>query len=204
LRLRILATLVVAVCPLILHGATGMSISQFDSTLTIHNVSRSGSVVVLAFGHVPDAFRPKETASAVTLSDSDGDGDVMLSAPNAEAFVVVALDVASGDSAVLAPDGGNRGNGKAFGLLARSLQVNGNQISAAGSELTLVVLRAGTGVWTWQGGASESVNIKAVADNLEPLNPDTPPIGSIARGDTIIAIRPDTLETAVVRVGGAQ
>ena len=206
MRLRSLALALSFISSSLVFAAP--AITRNGEQLTIDGVTSGGSVLVVSFVNVPGSRRWKSRIDTSTVIDTDSDGVVSSTVASDGQSLTIAIDLASGASGTLQPQGRivPVPNSEPFPPLSQTLHVGATAIDAQGDSLDFLVVRAGVGVWWWHRG-DLSPTVPAISTELasaRALTAGTPSTTELAPADTVIAVRCDTLDRAMVQVGAAQ
>lgn len=191
----------------------------FDAqSLVASGLTPGGEAVWLGVSRELDGWVTKVVHWQGRVKDDDGDGVVTLElgepVPPASAWVVI--DLASGEMGLAAPEGSPAAE--------VPFPPDGIQVGADGpqgvvpdrfldarSQLSLLVVRPGTGAW-WErlgdGGEADDDGqtdgvVTASLEKLPALGDGGPAPAHLAAGDLVVAIDPDRLELYATRLSAA-
>jgi len=233
LRIRTLTVLILLALPLSLHAAATLTIDADGSRLAVGNLPPGDSVVAVSYVIVPDVRGELNAGRMVWQSrmrfcrrtDVNQDGIVYIFDPvslvqprpieNPSQTVLhtppnqsltIAVDLTHGDWGVRVPSEpvARVGYERSFPQLSTTLSAAAAavQLDAEGDELDFIVVRPGVG--TWRRLRREEAEGAVSVSAMEAVTGATPALTALQTGDVVIAVNTDTLDYAVVRVGGNQ
>jgi hypothetical protein len=233
LRIPTLTVLVLLCLPMSLHAAATLTIDVDGSRLAVGNLSAGDSVVAVSYVIVPNVHGQLNSDRMVWQSkmrfcrrtDVDHDGTVYIFDPvslvepqpteNPSQMVqhtppnqslTIAVDLNLGDWGVRQPSQPVAlvGYERFFPALSTTLSAPAEavQVDADGDELDLIVVRPGVG--TWRRLRREEAEGAVSLTEMAAVTGATPALTALQIGDVVIAVNTDTLDYAVVRVGGNQ
>ncbi|MEP7009931.1 MAG: hypothetical protein ABJC13_06385 [Acidobacteriota bacterium] len=220
---RIVSNLGFLVVSLFVLGRGDPSLAAPPLRLEIHGQSLVASRAqgkVVFFG-VSRQIDPDEIVTRRRLAelraDEDGDGVVTLALdrPVAPVSVWAAVDLASGDVAVVSPTGSRtpRGGFRGRGLGHRETGRGTVHDLRFQSELLVVRPGVGGGAWTLTAGdgnvgdedGDANGELETALDRMTPLDASPAPPEDFGPGDVVLLVDPRSLEVVLVRQpGGAK
>lgn len=195
-------------------------VSFEEQAVVVSGATPGGAVALFGVSQGFNGFTPYYLCDDGLLVDEDGDGAVRLELElplSKLRSVWTAVDLASGELSLAAPEGG--------ALTAHALP--GDALSAEGDALTVAVERwayalwvrpgreAGSGAWgaiVGDGGASdadgeENRQVRAAVSAFVPVRPAAPeseggPPERLSSGDLVVVVDPETLAISTARLAG--
>lgn len=197
--------------------SVGLDLSVEGSRIEIDGVSPSGQIILLGIAHEPllGAFQLSTWVEGIVDEDGDALSVFDLERPVPPSSVWAALDLASGATGHVAPDG--------FPIRIRQLGQEALEVDPEsgrtflrleGSKLRVLVIRRNAGAWSrvaYDGGVNDLAPepdgwLRIDPTSLLPALANQNPLDDLREGDLVAMIDLGSLEVLALRVpegGGA-
>jgi hypothetical protein len=209
---RCAVVLFIVALPYSVFGQQPPSITVTERVVSIANVTKGGSIVLLSCSRTSEAGRLIVTNDSRLTADTDGDGSITFTPPKGVEVrsVWVAVDLETGAFASAAPAN--------FPLVVRSLAVDSFRKDASGEiaelvhdlpRLFVVLVRPGKGAWKLRASDGGDGDRDRVADRKVTIGfEDMIAVGdskekgpkNLKADDVVIAIDPFRLDVVTARL----